>query len=221
VNTAGIPSAGTANQFIQSGQAFFVESNGAVPVVSIQESHKAAGNNNTVFLVPPPPEESFLVGLYFNEDSGYRRQADGIRVVYNNAYSTVVDADDAREVNNWDENIAVNRENNHLAIESRPVVITKDTIPLFMNNMKQKTYEFEFTPVVFTHIGLKAELIDNFLNTRTLLSVVAPTVVSFTVTADPASSATDRFQVIFGSSNGPLAIDAITISAEQKMEEYR
>ena len=216
VNTAGTPSAGTANQFIQSGQAFFVESNGTVPVVSIQESHKAAGNNNTVFMVPPPPEESFLVGLYFNEDSGYRRQADGIRIVYNNAYSTAVDADDAREVNNWDENIAVNRENNHLAIESRPVVITKDTIPLFMNNMKQKTYEFEFTPVVFTHIGLKAEMIDNFMNTRTLLSVVAPTVVSFTVTADPASSATDRFQVIFGSSNGPLAIDAITISAEQK-----
>ncbi len=215
VNTSGTPSAGLANQFIQSGQAFFVQSNGALPAVSIQESHKAAGNNNTVFLTPPPPEESFLVGLYFTEDSGYRRQADGIRMVYNSAYSTAVDADDAKEINNWDENIAVNRDNNHLAIESRPVIITKDTIPLFMNNMKQKTYEFEFTPTVFTNTNLKAELVDKFLNTRTLLSVIAPTVVSFNITADPATSATDRFQVLFGSFNGPLAIDVITISAKQ------
>ncbi len=215
VNTAGTPSAGTANQFIQSGQAFFVQASGGVPVVNIQESHKSAGNNNGVFLVPPPPEESFLAGLYFTEDSGYRRQADGIRVVYNNAYSAAIDENDATEINNWDENIAVNRQNNHLAVESRPVIITKDTIALFMNNMKQKAYEFEFIPVLFTNIGLKAELIDNFLNTRTLLSVVDTVTVNFTVTADPASAATDRFMVVFGPAS-PLAIDVLTINAQAR-----
>ena len=215
VNTSGVPSAGTANQFIQSGQAFFVQSSGAVPAVSIQEGHKSAGNNNTVFFVPPPPEESFNIGLYFVEDSGYRRQSDGIRVVYDNTYSKSVDADDALEINNWDENIAVYRENNRLAIESRPVIITRDTIPLYMNNMKQRSYEFEFAPLVFTHIGLKAELIDRFLNTRTTLSVVDTVTVNFTVTADPASAATDRFMVVFGPSF-TLAIDALSIKALAK-----
>lgn len=215
VNTAGTPSAGSANQFIQSGQAFFVQASGGVPAVSIQENHKAAGNNNMVFLTPPPPEESFVAGLYFTEDSGYRRQADGIRVVYNNTYSTSIDENDATEINNWDENIAINRNNIHLAVESRPVVLNRDTIPLFMNNLKQRAYEFEFVPVLFTHIGLKAELVDNFLNTRTLLSVVDTVRVGFTVTADPASAAADRFMVVFGPAS-PLAIDVLTISAQAK-----
>ena len=217
VNTAGTPSAGTANQFIQPGQAFFVEASGGTPAVSIQETHKVDGNNNTVFFVPPPPVESFNIGLYFIEDSGYRRQSDGVRVLYGNAYSAAVDADDAREINNWDENIAVNRQGQHLAIESRPVVMTRDTIQLFMNNMKQKTYEFEFVPLVFTNIGLKAELVDNFLNTRTLLSVVGTVRVSFTVTADPASAATDRFMLLFGPAS-PLAIDVMTIKAQAKYQ---
>ena len=215
VNTAGTPSAGTANQFIQSGQAFFVESNGGIPIVSIRENHKTAGNNNTVFLVPPPPVESFKVGLYFIEDSGYRRQSDGITVMYDDAYSTTVDAEDAKEIGNWDENIAVYRENKRLAIESRPVISTRDTIPLYMNNMKQRSYEFEFVPLVFTHIGLKAELIDRFLNTSTTLSVVDTVTVNFTVTADPASAATDRFMVVFGPSF-TLAIDALSIKARAK-----
>jgi Secretion system C-terminal sorting domain len=215
VNTAGTPSAGTANQFIQPGQAFFVESNGGVPAVSIRENHKVSGNNNTVFIVAAPPVESFKIGLFFKEDSGYRRQSDGVTVQYDNIYSAAVDAEDAKEIGNWDENIAVDRATTHLAIESRPVIVTRDTIPLYMNNMKQRAYEFEFVPLAFTNIGLKAELLDRFLNTRTLLSVVDTVTVNFTVTSDPASSAADRFTVVFGPSF-TLAIDALTITAEVK-----
>lgn len=56
---------------------------------------------------------------------------------------------------------------------------------------------------------------DGFLNTRTLLSVTAPSVVPFIVTADPASKASDRFKVVFGAFGG-LAVDAITIKARQQ-----
>jgi hypothetical protein len=216
VNTSGLASSGFATKFIQPGQAFFVESNGGVPAVSIQENHKAAGNNNEVFLTPPPPVEAFRTELYFTEPNAFRRLADGAIALFDNSYNAAVDAGDAKEINNWDENIAIDREGKHLAIESRPVIITKDTLPLFMNNMKQQDYEFEFTPSVFTNTNLKAELADNFLNTKTMLSVIAPTVVSFSVTSDPASAATDRFKIIFGSFGGPLAIDAISITASQK-----
>lgn len=217
VNTAGVASSGQANRFIQSGQAFFVESNNiGTPTVSIQESHKTAGNNNEVFFTPPPPVEAFRIELYFNEPNAYRRVTDGAIALFNNSYSAAVDADDAKEVNNWDENIAIVREGKHLAIESRPVIIAKDTIPLFMNNMRQLAYEFEFTPSMFTNPNLKAELIDNFNNTRTLLSVTAPTVVGFLITTDPASSASDRFKVVFGSFGGPLGVDVITIAANKK-----
>lgn len=217
VTTAGVSTPATsATQFIQSGQAFFVESDGSVPAVSIQETHKSASNNNGVFLVPPPPVESFRTELYFTEPNGFRRVADGAIAVYDNKYSAAVDANDAKEINNWDENIAIARDGKRLAIETRPVIGKSDDLPIFMNNMKQQAYEFEFTPLVFTNTNLKAELVDNFLGTRTLLSVTAPTVVSFTITADAASKASDRFKVVFGQFGNPTGVDAITIKASQK-----
>jgi hypothetical protein len=203
-------------RYIQSGQAFFVESNGiGVPVVNMQESHKASGNNNEVFLVPPPPNEAFSTLLYFKEPSNYRRLADEADAWYGSNFNAAVNEKDAKEINNWNENIAILRENKRLSVEQRPVIVSRDTIPLFMNNMKQRAYEFEFRPQAFTNTSLSAELIDNFLGSRTLLSVIDSTIVNFSVTADVASSATNRFMVVFGAI-GPLPIDVITITAQTK-----
>jgi hypothetical protein len=203
-------------RYIQSGQAFFVESNGVgTPVVNMLESHKAAGNNNDVFLVQPPPAEAFAVQLYFTEPSNYRRLADETDAWYDGNYNAAVNDEDAREINNWDENIAILREGKKLAVEQRPVIVLRDTLPLFMNNMKQQPYEFEFRPQAFTNTALTAELVDNFLGSRTPLSVINPTVVPINITADPASFANNRFMVVFGP-GVPLAIDAITIKAQEK-----
>lgn len=220
VNTVGGTStaeSGTVGgtQYIQSGQAFFVQSADATtPTVTIKESHKAAGNNNGVFKTTSTLE-SFRTTLYFIEPSGYRRASDGALAIFDNSYSAALDQHDAFEINNWDENIAIAREGKHIAIESRPVIQSKDTIPLFMNNMKQQGYQFEFVPSLFTNPALKAELIDKFLGTRTLISVVDTARVSFSITSDPASSATDRFMVVFGPP-AALAIDVMTIKAYQK-----
>jgi hypothetical protein len=75
-----------------------------------------------------------------------------------------------------------------------------------MNNMKQRTYEFEFTPNQFSDKKLKAELVDNYLDQRTSISVVDPTVVQFSVTPDAQSSASGRFMIVFTAdkkSDGP------------------
>lgn len=203
-------------RYIQSGQAFFVESNGVgLPAVNILESHKASGNNNEVFLVPPPPNEAFSTLLYFKEPSGYRRLADEADVWYGNGFDTAVNAKDAKEINNWNENIAILRAGKRLSVEQRPVIVSRDTIPLFMNNMKQRDYEFEFRPQAFTSSSISAELVDNFSGTRKLLSVTDSTIVHFSVTADAASAATNRFMVVFGAI-GPLPIDVITITAQVK-----
>jgi hypothetical protein len=69
---------------------------------------------------------------------------------------------------------------------------------------------------MFTNTNLKAELIDNFMGTRTLLSVTSPTAVSFTITDDPASKATDRFKVVFGAFGNPQGVDVITVNAVQQ-----
>ena len=205
-------SGSVAGRYIQPGEAFFVQSNGTA-VVNMTEAMKAVGNNNNGIFRQVTPFESFSVDLYLTEANTIRHTADGILVRYANNYSTGIDTDDADEINNWNENIAVTRAGSHLALDSRPVIVNRDTIALFMNNMRQTSYELVFTPSMFTNTGLKAELVDHFLNIRTLLSVIDSSVVPFTVTSDPASADSNRFIVVFGAF-GPLAIDVLTISAQ-------
>lgn len=215
VSFAGTPTPGTsaAGRYIQPGEAFMVQTVSGSSI-NITEAMKVAGNNNNgIFRMTP--FESFQAELYLTEANNVRHSADGIMVKYDNSYSTGNDAGDFSELGNWNENIAVKRAGRRMAVEARPVILSKDTIPLFIENLRQTSYEWVFTPSMFTNIGLKAELIDNFLNTRTLLSVIDSVVVPFTVTANPASSASDRFMVVFGQF-GPLAIDALTINAQAK-----
>jgi hypothetical protein len=160
--------------------------------------------------------ESFNIDLNFTEDNGVHHNADNAMVRFGSNYNSNVDAYDVDEIIGWRDNIAISRSSSHLAVESRPVIIERDTIQLFMNKMRQTNYEFEFTPSQFANIGLQAELIDNYLNTRTPLSVVTPVTVAFTVNADPASYATNRFMVVFGPPTAPLPVDVLTIQAAQK-----
>lgn len=164
------------------------------------------------------PDETFTVGLYFTEANNIRHIADQVMVRYNNNYSAAVDWDDAEEINNWDENIAISRGGTRLAIESRPLIIERDTIPLFMNNMRTYDYEFEFTPSQFSNTSLTAELIDNYLNSRTLLSVTSTVTVPFSVNLDEAGSfATNRFMVVFATNSGsPLPITMSGVKAYEK-----
>lgn len=204
-----------SHRYIQPGQAFFVQSLGGSATLTLNETMKAVGNNDVTVYFGNTSFESFSVELKLTEANNFKHTADGILVRYGNTYSAGVDVDDAEEINNWKENIAISRNATRLAVESRPVIQDRDTIFLFMNKMRQAAYEFEFTPSMFTNTGLVAELIDNYLNKRTLLSVANTVNVTFTVNADAGSSATDRFMVVF-SSAGPLPIDAITINAQAK-----
>ena len=213
--TGGVPvPSSAAGRYIQPGEAFFVRKNGiAGSTITITEAMKAVGNNSNGIFSPTTPFESFSAELYLTElNNGTRHSADGILVKYGNSYSTGPDAEDIDQVDNWNEDIAVSREGHRLGLEARPVIVSRDTIPLYMNGMRPWNYEWVFTPSMFSNTALKAELVDRFLNTRTLLSVTDSVVVPFSVTADPASAATDRFMVVFGPLV-PLAIDGLSISA--------
>ena len=55
---------------------------------------------------------------------------------------------------------------------------------------------------------MPAALVDNFTGQRTSIDLSGTTNIAFEVTADPASSATDRFTVVFGKATiSPLPID--------------
>ena len=203
---------------ILPGQAFYIQGIDPLvaPTLTIRESHKTAiTGNGGIYIRQLVPPTTFSTLLFYTDAHGYRQVADGVTAEYGDRFSAAVDRNDAIEINNWDENIAIAREGKHLAIESRPEIISGDTLPLFMNHMKQRGYEFQFAGNNFSDPALQATLIDNFTGKRTPISVSGTTVVPFTITAAAGSSAGNRFMVVFGALAQPAA-DQLTLKAYQK-----
>ncbi len=197
---------------IQSGQAFFVKATGT-QTLSVREIDKSTTNNIDVFRTATAAQK-FTASLFFNSADHGRRIADGVTALYDNSYNAALDGNDAIEFPNFDENIAIARTGTNLSIEERPIITSAQTMPLYISNMKQQAYEWEFNPTNFAP-NMVAQLVDKFTGVNTYLNINAATVVPFTVTADAASSATDRFYIQFSPSVA-LPVTISSVKAYQK-----
>ena len=139
----------------------------------------------------------FRMSLYYTESSGYKRLTDGAVALFDNQYTSALDGNDAVDAPNWDENIAITRNGQNLAIESRAALNENDTIAISMSAMKSMNYELQFQGSNFANSLIQPLLIDKYLNTLTTLSLTQSTTVPFTVTSDTATSSKDRFKVVF------------------------
>lgn len=86
-----------------------------------------------------------------------------------------------------------------------------------MSNLAQRTYQLRFAPVNMQSAGVQAFLLDKFLSTSTPLSLSDSSFVNITITSNPASSAADRFKVVFRQMDA-LPITFISTKAFQKNE---
>ncbi len=198
VNMNGVKSAPTnATTEIQSGQAFLikVKKGVTVPILTIKESHKSNTNNIRVFRMMPI--QQFMSTLYFLTPEGIRVMADAANTVFDSNFSNAVDNDDAEEMANKDENIAICRSGKMLSIEERSSIVVRDTIPLSTQRLKIQNYEWQFDPTNFTQPNLQAYLVDKFLSTRSLISLTTTTIIPFSVTNDSGSTSKNRFEILF------------------------
>jgi fibronectin-binding autotransporter adhesin len=182
---------------IQSGQAFFIQTKTGIsnPTLTVQENHKSVTNNLDVFRTGIQTEV-LKTFLFFTDNNGIRRSSDGVTSVFNNNYSSLVDGNDAEQMANWDEDVAILREAKQLSVERRPLADGADTIQLVVARLKQQTYQWQFQPSNFNAPDLQAFLEDNFTNTITEIKLNDTTIVSFSVTSNTASSASNRFRII-------------------------
>jgi Secretion system C-terminal sorting domain len=142
---------------------------------------------------------SFRTNLYAPAPDGSSALMDGTLTQYDTSYSNNVDGMDARKLSNPSEDLGMLRNNTVLIIERRHTIQGADSIFFKMWNMRPVTYKLDLVAYNLNVPGRVGLIEDKFLHSSTMLSLNDTTHVSFTVTSDPASQATDRFMVVFGS----------------------
>ena len=172
-------------------------------VIFCNPQTSVAGNPSNLFDM-----HQFRATLYTNNGT----IADGNAVAFDELFNNEIDANDAHKVMNFGENFGIMRHAELLSVEARSPLQIADTIFYNLQNLRQQDYQLKFVPVNLVSTGLTAYLYDRYLNTNTFISLSNENYINFTITAEPGSSAADRFLVIF--SKGRLAeINFISLSA--------
>lgn len=141
--------------------------------------------------------ESLRTNLYLLQPDNSTILADGDYAEYNNLYHDSVTLEDAGKMTNFLENIALVRYSKLLSVERRPIIKSDDTLFYKLWKTTQRKYQIELITSLTTNTGLQAFFEDNYLNTKMLLPLGGTAKINFTVNADAASAATDRFKIVF------------------------
>lgn len=189
---------GTGNnqwRFIEQGTAFLVPGS---RTVDFTEGTKSSGAPPSSMLRTFTATETELaVNLNKVNTDNTTALADGVRFIFDNTYASAIDKNDAKKIAGFELNFGIASNNEILAIEKRPLPKQEDIISLKLWNIVPGNYQFEVLPANFTAITLSAYLKDSYLNTFTPVSLTGDTKINFTITADPASSASNRFSIVF------------------------
>ena len=185
------------NKYIQSGQAFFVQTN-ANDAASIifNESNKSVLRSNAVFR-PQQQIRSMSITLYLAEAGNPSLKADAVLAEFNENFSAGVNLQDAIKFTNINETLSFLRDGISLALERRPVINSNDTLFLKLVQATPRNYQFVIQPTNLDQPLLVAFLEDNYLATNTPLSLTGKTIVNFTINSDAASAKPERFRVVF------------------------
>lgn len=209
------PDNSTSYRHIQSGQAFFVKSNGLGSSINFQESHKSTTNINNVFRTGNGQLEKLAVNLSFKNPDGTWQLSDGVAALYDTIFSNQTsDEFDVVKFNNSNETFSIVRNNFKMAMEARPLIDDKDTIYLNLTGLRNFEYQFEFIPKNLETSNLQAFLIDNFQNIELPINLTNRSTFNFSV-ANAATAQSDRFKIIFRPIL-PLSTSSISLKASEK-----
>ncbi|MFT3946002.1 MAG: T9SS type A sorting domain-containing protein [Agriterribacter sp.] len=205
------------SQYIQSGQAFLVQSTGMAGSLVIKESDKSATAAQHVFregsgvsgqssadggLVFAPAKNA--TGLRVNlqaADGSQRGVLDEVFASYSSSFSDDIDNMDALKAENVMENLAIIRKGQSLMVDRRNLIQSADTLQLNLSNTSVSTYMFEFSPIELSG-AQSVTLVDHYLQTNTDISLTETSQVFFQVGSDSRSSSADRFSVIIVNKKG-------------------
>src|SRR5690606_2666538 len=125
------------------------------------------------------------------------RIADGVAAVFDADLRLGIDEDDAGKLQNDGENFAITIQEDLFSVEARPLPEELDTIHLAVWNLRKQAYSLRFFPRNMNYHRFRAYLADRYLNTLTELPQHDTFVYTFRSEDHPASSARNRFYIVF------------------------
>ncbi|MGN6532306.1 MAG: T9SS type A sorting domain-containing protein, partial [Ginsengibacter sp.] len=190
--------------YLQSGQAFFVQTTGPAGTVSFTEAAKASiSNAGTMYLrngelaTSPVNSAQLRSTLYGVNTNGSTFVTDGNLIQYKAGYSNKIDGMDARKNVNSSENFGIISGGKTLAIERRQSINKNDTIFYNLTGVVAQRYRMELLATGLSAYAVEGYVEDNYLKTRKPLNMEGTTTVDFSVTNDKGSYAPDRFRIVF------------------------
>lgn len=186
------------NQFIQPGQAFFVQTTSPNPQLVIAESNKSTSSTLTgVFRTANTVNK---IGFGINKDVpalGGETNMDGCVVVFYSGGSNTVNSNDAPKLANGTENISIFRENKNISIEHRNIPQVTDTIPLRIWQLQNgAAYTLKVYMNDFNANNLEPCILDRYTNTEYIANQDA-TNIPFTINTSIPASVNNRFFLVF------------------------
>ena len=214
------PANGTIFNYLQSGQAFFMQTAPGSPgTVTFSESAKAVNASFTSIFTRQASGARITSGSRVvstlrtslntvNADGSTKDLVDGVLDQFDDSYSNAIDRLDARKMPNTGENLSIKTAGTLLVIERKHTVVQDDTIHLNLTNerVQQYRYHFEAQNMSTTAQGF---VIDKYKQTSTPLNLGGTTDYDFSVENIAGSYAPDRFMIVFS----PLKVLPVTFTS--------
>ena len=182
---------------VQSGQAFMVQldSSGNGVTMNFTEADKDSAQRNVFGLQPGASFPVVYANLLIPSDSAFDL-IDGVGAGFSNSFSGNIDVKDATKQWNFNENIALERNNRFLAIELRPMPVETDTLFFKLYLKQQQSYTLQLFSGNKADMPVKAWLVDKYLNIQKEVSLPDTSLYSFIPNAD-TNSYRNRFMLVF------------------------
>ena len=122
---------------------------------------------------------------------------DSVRLNFEDFYNNNIDTADVIKTVFTASNLSILKYGVALSAEKRTKLLVTDSIFLKLGNLQTTGYRLAIDPSVLANPQLQAFVKDNYLQTETPISLNAVANIDFTVTADAASAAGNRFYIFF------------------------
>lgn len=189
---------GSYDDRIESGQTFFVHSDGTGNgSIAFPENSKVSGS----VLVTRTPNPQYRNGHIYAKLISLGQEVlpvDAVKIEFGLGYNDHIDQLDVLKMNNDVQNLAILLNQRDYSVERRSLPKQTDSIQLKISSLYAQDYQMDLTAGSWGNIGVKPYLIDRFANTLTAIPTSDTIHYEFTVSASqPASYAQNRFSIVF------------------------